>query len=143
MRGGGKFASLTAGLLVRKGEAMPSPVLASGSIPLHRALNQPSAVEQVPANGHDSESSLELADDQAETPEQTPAKGTRGSAPDKVRRLMVVLTPGEYETLGLIAVKKGTTRHRLMRMAFDEYLALLVDEYGGSCKCIDSGCDCA
>ena len=50
--------------------------------------------------------------------------------PDKPRRLMVSLSSNEHETLGLIAVKKGVTRHQLLRNALDEYLALLVEEYG-------------
>ena len=34
----------------------------------------------------------------------------------KSRRLVLTMTPREYETLGLIAVKKGTTRHQLAPM---------------------------
>lgn len=60
----------------------------------------------------------------------------------KPRRLMVTLSPGEYETLGLIGVKKSATRHQLCRNALDEYLALLVEEYGGDCECIYAGSSC-
>jgi hypothetical protein len=61
---------------------------------------------------------------------------------DKGRRLMVTVTPGEYETLGLIGVKKNVSRHQLLRNALDEYLALLVDEYSEACQCIYTGCSC-
>ncbi|HXJ00050.1 MAG TPA: hypothetical protein VNH44_02430, partial [Micropepsaceae bacterium] len=81
------------------------------------------------------------------------APNPRGAAPpgdppppapsDKPRRLMVSLTPGEYETLGIIGVKKNTTRHQLLRNALDEYLALLVEEFSGDCQCIYSGGSCS
>jgi hypothetical protein len=55
---------------------------------------------------------------------------------------MVTVTAGEFETLGLIGVKKNVSRHQLLRNALDEYLALLVDEYSQACQCIYSGCSC-
>jgi hypothetical protein len=63
-------------------------------------------------------------------------------AGEKTRRLMVSLTPSEYETLGIIGVKKALSRHQLLRGAVDEYLALLVEEYSGDCACIHSSCTC-
>jgi hypothetical protein len=62
--------------------------------------------------------------------------------PDKPRRLMVTLTPEEYEMLGIIGVKKDVTRHQLLRIAFDEYLLQLVEEYGENCVCIANGGSC-
>jgi hypothetical protein len=62
--------------------------------------------------------------------------------PGKPRRLMVSVTPGEFETLGIIAVKKNVTRHQLVRNALNEYLALLVEEFGEGCQCIYTGCSC-
>ena len=120
---GGKFASLTAGLLARKGEAVPSVLKGSRGMPLPRAVDASMDTEQMSV-GRDDREKLSSSDS------------------DRSRRLMVALTPSEFETLGLIAVKKGTTRHHLLRTAFDEYLSLLVDEYGGACHCIISGCNC-
>ena len=62
--------------------------------------------------------------------------------PEKPRRLVVTLTAAEYETLGHMAVKKGSTRHQLLRDALDEYMALLGEEFGGDCNCIYTGCSC-
>jgi hypothetical protein len=61
---------------------------------------------------------------------------------DKGRRLTVTVTPSEYETLGIIGVKKDVSRHQLLRNALDEYLALLVEEYSEACQCIYTGCSC-
>ena len=70
-----------------------------------------------------------------EAPERVFARPAREIAlhsdhPDKPRRLMVTLTPEEYEMLGIIGVKKDVTRHQLLRIAFDEYLVQLVEEFG-------------
>jgi hypothetical protein len=55
---------------------------------------------------------------------------------------MVQLSPLEFETLGHMSVKKGTSRHQLLRNALDEYMALLGEEYGDDCQCIYTGCTC-
>jgi hypothetical protein len=143
---GGKFASLTASLLVRKGEAMPSPIVPTKAIPFPGGRDRKPGAKQKP-DKENSQSGALLFDQSAAVREQKPRKAERETASspeqsEKMRRLMVKLSSTEYATLGLIAVKKGTTRHHLLRMAFDEYLSLLVDEYGGSCQCIDSGCGC-
>lgn len=62
----------------------------------------------------------------------------------KPRRLVVNLSPREYETLGLIAVKKGTTRHDLAQEALHVFFDTLADELGEGCLCIEAcqrGCD--
>ena len=66
------------------------------------------------------------------------------AAPRKQHRIMIVLTEEEHETLGILAVKKGFTRHQVLRKALDGYLEWLVDEYGTKCRCISSTCsaDC-
>ncbi|HEY4266286.1 MAG TPA: hypothetical protein VGM72_13280 [Micropepsaceae bacterium] len=75
-------------------------------------------------------------------PRAAPAGDPPPGQPGKTRRLTVSVSPSEYETLGLVAVKKNVTRHQLVRSALDEYLALLVDEYGEGCRCIYTGCSC-
>ena len=153
---GGKFASLTANLLVRKGDARPSTILPFAAYPgfVHRE----SGLRDEQDNS-DAPRGVVLAmnaaqpeiSDVHELPE-TPAKPVRsrsaspppppGPPGEKSRRLMVMLTPMEHETLGLVAVKKSVTRHQLLRNAVDEYLALLVEEYDGDCRCIQTGCAC-
>ena len=156
---GGKFASLTSGLLVRKGEARPSEAMpphafsfAAGFAPKQTPERHSARpLEEVPppavvSGAHGLE--RPRMDQVCETLEPvTPAPDEAAAKPCestlKPRRLMVSLSSSEHETLGLIAVKKGVTRHRLLRNALDEYLALLVDEYGDACACINSGCACA
>jgi hypothetical protein len=157
---GGKFASLTSGLLVRKGEAAPSPVV-SGPIASGTARSFVHASERVEApvsvQGHspgwrEGPQRAPAPDWHAppphiEAPERVFARPAREIAlhsdhPDKPRRLMVTLTAEEYEMLGIIGVKKDVTRHQLLRIAFDEYLLQLVDEYGEKCLCVANGGSC-
>jgi hypothetical protein len=157
---GGKFASLTANLLVRKGDARPSTILPLAAYPrfVHREPDEtrhepddadaPLAVVLTMNSAPDDVSVPE----EASTPESRPRRGRSVSPPpppgppgepgDKPRRLVVILTPMEHETLGLVAVKKSLTRHQLLRNAVDEYLALLVEEFDGDCRCIQTGCAC-
>ena len=168
---GGKFASLTSGLLVRKGEAAPSPIvsgaIASGSArsfvhaservdpsaSLHprepgHAPSWREAPQRASAPERGSAPEWHEPPPRIEAPERVFARPTREIAlhsdhPDKPRRLMVTLTAEEYEMLGIIGVKKDVTRHQLLRIAFDEYLLQLVEEYGESCVCIANGGSCA
>jgi hypothetical protein len=150
----GKFARITPDLLARKGNASPSvagdaarePV---GAIPLRMRLEseivQPQRTALPP--GHD----LPVAGDDGTstkrffyTPEETGGSGGGGSDihSEKPRRIVLTLTAHEYETLGLVAVKKNTTRHQLAQSALDAYFEWLVSEYGEACSCIVGGALC-
>ena len=61
---------------------------------------------------------------------------------EKLRRIVLTLTPHEYETLGLVAVKKNSTRHQLAQEAMDAYFEWLASEYGEACACIVGGALC-
>jgi hypothetical protein len=154
-----KFASLSAGLLVRKGEAAPSAIAAesarpSGSAPdrvAASAFMHPREPVHAPAwaDGVERAPAPEWQElpPRIVAPEQTFSQPVREIAlhsdhPDKPRRLMVSLSPDEYEMLGLIGVKKHATRHQLLRVAFDEYLLQLVEEFGEGCYCIANGGSC-
>jgi hypothetical protein len=157
---GGKFASLTSNLLVRKGEAGPSAIV-SGPIASGSARSFVHASERVEApvsvQGHspgwrEGPQRAPAPDWHApppsiDAPERVFARPAREIAlhsdhPDKPRRLMVTLTAEEYEMLGIIGVKKDVTRHQLLRIAFDEYLLQLVEEYGEKCVCVANGGSC-
>jgi hypothetical protein len=56
----------------------------------------------------------------------------------KPHKMMVTLTASEYEKLGIAAVKKGLTRHQIVRYALDLHLDRLKREYGG-CGCMAMG----
>src|ERR1700760_4526646 len=71
------------------------------------------------------------------TPEVVPH--TPVPAPDgKLHKIMVALTPVEFEKLGIAAVKKGVTRHHIVRTALDMHLDRLKREYGGG-GCLAKG----
>ena len=158
---GGKFARLTAELLVRKGK--PRPPHAGASVVNFPPRQQRPDPQNAPAQPREENlepitqavaaSALrEKEPHEAEAPEthQAPRPRTaHGGKPPpppsdtvKPRRLMVTLTASEFETLGHMGVKKGATRHQLLRSAVDEYMALLGEEFGGDCQCIYTGCSC-
>jgi len=55
--------------------------------------------------------------------------------------MFLQLSANEYETLGLVAVKKGTTPQHLLRKALHRLFAEFIEQCNGSCHCIQSGCD--
>jgi hypothetical protein len=152
-----RFGSLDASFLVRKGEAAPSAVAPAQYFSFPRATERaepPPAYRAQPQHddaphpgyAHVPER-LEPAP-RMELHERSFGASLRDMPPlhhdhfEKPRRLMVSLTPEEYETLGIIAVKQGVTRHQLLRMALDDYLEELVEECGRSCECISKGWSC-
>ena len=128
---GANFASLTAGLLVRKGEAKPSPMMASETFPFAQRV-APAPAPPIPSAP-------------VPTPEterrELPASSQKAGRPALPRRMVLQLSAKDYETLGLLAIKKGTTRQHLLRRALQEIVAEFVDQCNGSCHCIQFSCD--
>ena len=118
-----KFASVTT-LLVRKGEAAPSRVGQRLRLALNHTQSDPP-----------SEGKFVFSPDEASI-------GDKDYAGEKPRRIVLHLTPHEYETLGLVAVKKGVTRHDLAQSAMTAYFEWLVSEYGEACSCVVGGALC-
>jgi hypothetical protein len=144
-----KFGRLSPEMLVRKGDAEPSDIRRA-----RRRKTDPPALNLVPSNPPPAEQTeaYQAADQTTVPGEDTDLllpygvfEHTLGqAAPKKQHRIMIVLTEEEHETLGILAVKKGFTRHQVLRKALDGYLEWLVDEYGTKCRCISSTCsnDC-
>ena len=114
-----RFAPITAGLLARKGEA--APLLPKQPLTWLHEVTAPEVLPQ-------------------EISSSVPADPT-----EKPHRIMVALSAREYETLGIAAVKKGSTRHRIAREAMDHYFAQLAREFHDQCRCVsdaarDGGC---
>ena len=103
-----RFTPITSSLLARKGDAGPSAVVQKRSHYWTQGEAHPSRA----------------------------AEQRDGDLPviAKPRRLMVTLSAPEFEKLGIAAVKKGVSRHQLMRDALDLYLERL--------KCEFSACGC-
>jgi hypothetical protein len=109
-----KFAAITASLLARKGDATPSIVApAAPATPPPR----PALVAR---------DSLSLAS------EPSPA-----DTAEKLRRVMVCITPEELERLDIAAIKKGTKRHDIVRSALDDYFRKLSAELPYPCACME------
>jgi hypothetical protein len=58
---------------------------------------------------------------------------------EKRHRMSLGLTQEEHERLGIVAVKRGLTRHQLMREALDYYFDKLASDYKAECACIATG----
>jgi hypothetical protein len=152
-----RFASITSGLLVRKGEArpwqMPGTEGATEFTPL------PENIVPVKSEHRFTEEEIQSAADYQEWKRARDAEMAmhdRKSAPvrrehqplplhsdgdEHSKRLALRLTPAEYERLGIIGVKRDMTRQQLLRHAIDCYLAAAKAEYQSSCGCL-SGEDC-
>ena len=165
------FAPITSSLLARKGDAAPSAIAGRPTMFWRRepeqSTVQPFVSESLPRIAAASNAEPEPASEaprpfvvtplpetpqrpvvtkpepkrvMAAVPEAVPH--TPVPAPDgKLHKIMVALTPVEFEKLGIAAVKKGVTRHHIVRTALDMHLARLQREYGG-CGCMANGGEC-
>ena len=111
-----KFASITAGLLARKGEAQPWSMpgtIAPEADKVPLAWRPPLAV--------------------AASPPPPPAKDKSCS---------VRMSAHDYERLGILAVKSGSSRQQLLKDALAQFLAAKAKDYG--CACLGAcNRDCA
>ncbi|MGZ6022867.1 MAG: hypothetical protein ACXWLQ_09745 [Rhizomicrobium sp.] len=125
-----RYTPITSSLLARKGDAVPSAV--------------PSAVAVKPslfwARADAQEPPLSPP-----TPVERPKAAVTPPGPPEIgkpHKMVVMLTATEYEKLGIAAVKKGVTRHQIVRTALDLHLDRLKREYGG-CGCMAMGESCS
>jgi hypothetical protein len=118
-----KFTPITSRLLARKGDAVPSAIAVTPSGFWKRAAVPPPCGQA--SAGEAGQAAL------PPVPPQTV----------KPHRMSVLLTASEYEKLGIAAVKKGVTRHQLVRTALDLHLERLQQEYA-SCACMATGESC-
>jgi len=150
-----RFTPITSDLLARKGDAMPStmsgkpslfwrrPPLAETSRDLR--MTSPEAARDLrmvmaePLRAaHVSEIAHEFHGPDHEpapagvVPPMVPPEGPRP------HKMMVTLSHGDYEKLGIAAVKKGITRQQMLRVAVDLHIDRLKREYGG-CGCMAIG----
>lgn len=105
------FAPLTGNLFARKGEALPSATPNKPALFWTRA-----------------------------TPVDAPPM-VEPPHVEKPHRFTILLSPQDFQRLGIAAVKKGVTRHQIVRTALDVHLDRLKREYGG-CGCMAMGGSC-
>jgi hypothetical protein len=129
-----KYAPVTADLLVRKGDAAPSTVSTKNSNGASRRRSKPK--QDALALTH----SNVVAMNGFRVPEGIFDKTATQQAPKKPHKIMIALSDEQHETLGLIAAKKGFTRHQVVRNALEGYFEWLADEFGSTCRCISTTC---
>ncbi|HEV2560942.1 MAG TPA: hypothetical protein VGT78_02265 [Rhizomicrobium sp.] len=130
---------MTADLLARKGDAMPSTILpAKQPVMWARHDTQPPQQTAQPASISRPVAEQRFLYAQTKSPE--PATDVRQPAPhdhDKPRRLFVALSHGEHERLAIAAAKKDMTQHQIVHHALEAYFEKLALETG--CRCIAGG----
>lgn len=128
-----RFSPITSDLLARKGDAVPSTIAGKPSLFWRRpsAAAAERTAHEAPPLPHD----LRAVEAESLTAAVVPPIVLDGPRPHK---MMVTLTAVEYEKLGIAAVKKGMTRHQILRAALDLHLERLKREYGG-CGCMAMG----
>ena len=99
-----RFASITADLLARKGEARPWA----------EAAKQPLAWQPSPSMAS------------AVAPATTP----------KMHKCTLRISEHDYERLGILAVKQGKTRQRVLQEAVGRLFTGVTEQYGPSCRCL-------
>lgn len=119
---GAKFASITAGLLARKGEARPwiQGMAQENELPAWHQL--PPVVAPPPV---------------------VQAAAIPPSTPPKDRACSIRMSAHDYERLGIIAVKTGSSRSQLLKDALAGFLAAQAKQHG--CLCLKAGgetCGC-
>ena len=120
---GAKFASITAGLLARKGEAQPWRELAADlATDLGAEL---ASLDKTPLSWRP----------------PAAAMAAPPPPPGKDRSCSVRMSAHDYERLGILAVKAGSSRQQLLKDALTQLLAVKGRDYG--CACLgacDRGC---
>jgi hypothetical protein len=118
----GKFASITADLLARKGGAVPSAVVAKPSIdwsaPVqHLAASRP---EPLPHETHS------LHRDDAHY----------------LRKIQIALSDHDHERLRILSARKETSRQQVVRDALCAYFENQAREYKEECRCLGAAEPC-
>jgi len=146
-----KFAAITSDILVRKGEARPSPIMPPvpflRMVPREQDSQSPEALARqfgftaLASALEDRRKPSPVVDEcDVGAPKRIFDRTASQKSPTKAHKIMIALTSAEHETLGLIASKKGFTRHEVVRKALDCYFEWLAEKYGGSCRCVSGPC---
>jgi hypothetical protein len=120
-----RFAPVTASLLARKGNAMPSMMTPAAILPPFL----PAAVEPAPQRPPAHDPLLASEHDQDAQPHD----------PARSKKLYIPMSHREHERLAIAAVKTGLTRHQLVRDALEMYFEQLSADMGDDCACITGG----
>lgn len=70
-----------------------------------------------------------------EAPPRVEACTQDGKRPQQ-RKVSVRMRQHDYERLGILAVKQGKTRQRLLQEAVDRLFTGMTEEFGPDCRCL-------
>lgn len=127
-----KFAAITSGLLARKGEARPwtEPEM------LHPKQALAWRPAEISSPAPQPEALLRKAP-QCELPQfETPLQSTEAETRAAWKKYVLRLSHHDYERLGILAVKQGKTRQRLLQETVDQLFTGMTQAYGGKCACL-------
>jgi len=111
-----RFMPVTSSLLARKGDAIPSAIASKPSLYWSDENPLPPLAAQ-------------------DAPGEVPPLAA------KPHRMVVTLSASEFEKLGIAAVKKGVTRHQIVRTALELHLERLKREFCDcGCMAVDGSC---
>jgi hypothetical protein len=117
-----RFASITASLLARKGEAQPWAEPAKQPLAWNRG--------ELPAMGS-------VGFFKSPVPQQVhEPEPAHPHAPSDYRKISVRMSHHDYERLGILAVKQDKSRQRLLHEALDQLLAGITQKYSAGCACL-------
>jgi len=115
-----RFASITASLLARKGEAQPWAEQAKQPLAWDRG--------ELPVAGG-------LGFFKSPLPQHEPEPAHPHASSD-YKKISVRMSHHDYERLGILAVKQDKSRQRLLHEALDQLLAGITQKYSAGCACL-------
>jgi hypothetical protein len=113
-----KYASVTAGLLARKGEAQPWN---------HTGMPETEKIS-LPWRTYTPE--MEGTPDMAAPPEKL---AVLPASPAREKSCAIRMSAHDYERLGILAVKSESSRQQLLKDALAQFLAAKARDYGCAC----------
>jgi hypothetical protein len=143
-----KFASITASLLARKGEARPwTDPLPKKSLSWKDDEGLPLADEPItpPPFVEVRPTSVQPAPrpcDEPEFSDLSVPEPARPFDPERIKKCTIRMSFIDYERLGIIAVKKNVTRQHLLHEALERCFQMAVEEYRQDCACLGNRESC-
>jgi hypothetical protein len=131
-----RYASITAGLLARKGDARPWSEASKRPL----AWNTPEPMrlwDFEPAQAPEPPLTIHAGPPPIAEPDHAHGDHPHHAAQDH-KKCTVRMSHHDYERLGILAVKLGKTRQRLLQEAVDKMLGGITRKYGGNCACLSA-----
>jgi hypothetical protein len=126
----GKFASITADLLARKGGAVPSAIV--GKPLIDWAASAPQFTQPVHLTH------------ETPLPSASHHHADRQHRDDAhyLRKIQIGLSDDDHERLRILSARKETSRQQIVRDALAAYFTQKSHEYGDQCRCLAGAGPC-